>query len=492
MEQHEISNFLTKLVTLLLENKDYEHLVSWDSEGKSFIIYNQSKFAQYVLPKYFKHNKFTSFVRQLNMYGFRKLQSPYTGGMDYKDEEHIVFFHPDFRKNDYKRLYNIKRKLPANNRVNIEEVHILNQEVQNLKVDNEDNIDSLKKLKNENVALKEDVAFLQTKLNNHENVINKMYEFMMPFLKAMSKKNFNQSTSGIERIPKLMIDNGSIEKKEIETNEVLDYVGGDVNEQLFPHLLSSPTTFNREDDKALETPKVFNVTTPNDFDVDSLLNFNPKIDNSPLKSPKVGLVAPKRLKLNKPILGTPLKSEFTVVKNKNCPHQKSRSPAYIKNNKGPKLVKVHMPRSSIQLASDATSAIKPNNKRKQKIESPPIVYMASPTTVRKTPVNISSDKKSQFYKVFPKDQGNPYNQNDFEIFSLVGNNELMNHDVLPPDVLNNISQLSNEKEIKQEIDETVSDPKMALVNYIDQPLSSPSFFLDNPEYYFHDQDASNM
>jgi len=490
MEQHEISNFLSKLVTLLLENKEYEHLVSWDVEGKSFVIYNQSKFAQYVLPKYFKHNKFTSFVRQLNMYGFRKLQSPYTGGMDYKDEEHIVFYHPDFRKNDYKRLYNIKRKLPANNRVNIEEVHILNQEVQALKVDNLDTIDTLKKLKDENVALKEDVAFLQTKLTNHEKVISKMYEFMMPFLKAMTKNNFNPSTSGIERIPKLMIDNGSIDKEHIESNEILNSCAGD--DRLFTQLLSPSKALNRADDNALETPKVIKVTTPNDFDVDSLLNFNPKIDNSPLKSPKTELVAPKRLKLNNPFIGTSLKLD-TAKKNRNVPFHKIKSPAYIKNNKAQKLVKVHVPRSSIQIANDTKPANRPNNKRKPN-ESPPIVYMTSPTTVSKNSVDMSADKISQLYKVLPNDDCDLYDHNNLlnasEIIidpKFVPSSDFMNHEVLPSDVINNISQLSNGKEIKQEVDETVSDPNMAVVDYINEsPLSSLNF--NDPDYYFCNQD----
>jgi len=488
MEQHEISNFLSKLVTLLHENKEYEHLVSWDSEGKSFVIYNQSKFAQYVLPKYFKHNKFTSFVRQLNMYGFRKLQSPYTGGMDYKDEEHIVFYHPDFRKNDYKRLYNIKRKLPANNRVNIEEVHILNQEVQALKVDNLDNIDNLKKLKDENVALKEDVAFLQTKLTNHEKVISKMYEFMMPFLKAMSKNNFSPSTSGIERIPKLMIDNGSIEKEHVESNDILDIGNGDA--RLFTQLLSPSKTLNRADDNALETPKVIKVTTPNDFDVDSLLNFNPKIDNSPVKTPKTELVSPKRLKLNKPFIKAPLNFD-TAMKSKNVPFHKIKSPTYIKNNKGQKLVKVDVPRSSFKLAADAKPVNKPNNKRKPN-ESPPIVYMSSPTTVNKSSADMSADKINQLYKVSPNDDCYLYDHNsllnasEFIVDSkFLPSNHFINQEVLPSDVINNISQLSNGKEIKQEVDETNSDPNMAVVDYLnDPPLSSLNF--NDPDYYFQD------
>jgi heat shock transcription factor 1 len=47
-------------------------IIFWNKDGKSFRVKDIKTLENEVLPKYFKHNNFTSFVRQLNMYNFSK------------------------------------------------------------------------------------------------------------------------------------------------------------------------------------------------------------------------------------------------------------------------------------------------------------------------------------------------------------------------------------------------------------------------------------
>ncbi|CAN4082900.1 unnamed protein product [Withania somnifera] len=57
----------------LVDDAATDDLISWSEIGTTFVVWKTAEFAKDLLPKYFKHNNFSSFVRQLNTYGFRKI-----------------------------------------------------------------------------------------------------------------------------------------------------------------------------------------------------------------------------------------------------------------------------------------------------------------------------------------------------------------------------------------------------------------------------------
>ncbi|PON75708.1 Heat shock transcription factor [Parasponia andersonii] len=64
--------FLTKTYQLV-DDPLTDDIVSWGEDETTFVVWRPPEFARDLLPNYFKHNNFSSFVRQLNTYGFKKI-----------------------------------------------------------------------------------------------------------------------------------------------------------------------------------------------------------------------------------------------------------------------------------------------------------------------------------------------------------------------------------------------------------------------------------
>ena len=88
-----------------------QDVATWSATGDNFVVKNVEKFASDVLPKYFKHSNFSSFARQLNFYGFRKLRSDpiLTNDVDPQTAAFVRFYHEKFQKDRPELLHNIKR-----------------------------------------------------------------------------------------------------------------------------------------------------------------------------------------------------------------------------------------------------------------------------------------------------------------------------------------------------------------------------------------------
>ncbi|XP_071997773.1 heat shock factor protein 2 isoform X2 [Engystomops pustulosus] len=174
--------FLSKLWTLV-EDSDTNEFITWSQNGQSFLVLDEQRFAKEILPKYFKHNNMASFVRQLNMYGFRKVVHVDSGIVKQERDGPVEFQHPFFIQGQDELLENIKRKVssarPEETKVRQEDISKILSSAAKVQV-KQDTIDSrLLSMKRENEALWREISELRTKHAQQQQVIRKIVQFIV-------------------------------------------------------------------------------------------------------------------------------------------------------------------------------------------------------------------------------------------------------------------------------------------------------------------------
>ncbi|KAF1978528.1 hypothetical protein BU23DRAFT_226923 [Bimuria novae-zelandiae CBS 107.79] len=100
--------FIHKLYNML-EDQSIQHLISWSSTNESFVMSPSSDFSK-VLSSYFKHTNISSFVRQLNMYGFHKVSDVFHTGSPDSPLWEFKHGNGNFKRGDLVGLREIKRR----------------------------------------------------------------------------------------------------------------------------------------------------------------------------------------------------------------------------------------------------------------------------------------------------------------------------------------------------------------------------------------------
>ena len=184
-------SFLSKLFDIL-NNTNNNSAISWDSEGKKIVISDIVKLCNEVLPKFYKHKNYSSFIRQLNLYGFHKTRGILDNSEKYEHEK----FTKNITKEEIKQISKVARHkhmiksldtfINSNNKDEETKendlVVVPNDKVLNYltkKIDeNEENTTETKKeieeLKAEIIRVKNELVEYKSIVNNNQIIIAKL------------------------------------------------------------------------------------------------------------------------------------------------------------------------------------------------------------------------------------------------------------------------------------------------------------------------------
>lgn len=179
--------FLNKTYDLV-DDSSTNHIVSWGKGNNSFVVWDPQLFSLNLLPRYFKHSNFSSFVRQLNTYGFRKV-----------DPDKWEFANEGFLRGKRHLLKNIKRRKTTNSQSQFEHQDLdpcvelgrfgVDAEIDMLRRDKQVLMGELVKLRQEQQNTTAYLKAIEQRLKETEMKQQKMMNFLV---RAITNKSFVQ------------------------------------------------------------------------------------------------------------------------------------------------------------------------------------------------------------------------------------------------------------------------------------------------------------
>nr|XP_010916598.1 heat stress transcription factor A-4b [Elaeis guineensis] len=216
--------FLTKTYEMV-DDPSTNSIVSWSPSNSSFIVWNPPEFSRDLLPKYFKHNNFSSFVRQLNTYGFRKI-----------DPDQWEFANEEFIRGQRHLLKNIHRRKPIHSHslhhqgnsgpLAESERRELEDEIERLKCEKGLLLSELQKHAQQHHGMEQQMQSLEERLHAMENRQRNMMAFLT---QVMQKPGFlsncvqqSEFHTKKRRLPKA---NYFCEDSNMEENRIISFQG---------------------------------------------------------------------------------------------------------------------------------------------------------------------------------------------------------------------------------------------------------------------------
>ncbi|CAD8070882.1 unnamed protein product [Paramecium sonneborni] len=192
-----VPNFLLKTYNIVMElnsriikyisfdfnnfqNPENDDIIGFTDKGNAFVVKDQTKLSNEILPTHFKHHNFSSFIRQLNMYGFKKIRN-----VNNQNE----FSHYYFRRNMENLLMNIPRRNGGVKAKKEKSIKMKNQKVKQIQDDIFDKFNSLKQ-EIQNINLESNFFSKQIEQfqNTQSTLLESYHSLFMEFSIIKSKR----------------------------------------------------------------------------------------------------------------------------------------------------------------------------------------------------------------------------------------------------------------------------------------------------------------
>ncbi|KAL8253731.1 hypothetical protein R6Q59_031952 [Mikania micrantha] len=173
--------FLTKTYQLV-DDPSSDEMISWNENGNAFVVWRPAEFSRDLLPKYFKHNNFSSFIRQLNTYGFRKIVS-----------DRWEFSNDFFRRGEKSLLREIHRRKITQQVTTVTPLATSNEEV----LIHDQTCTSRTHLFEENERLKEENSNLRCELDHLRNMCCSVVSMMSNFVARQPEIDMDESSNKV-------------------------------------------------------------------------------------------------------------------------------------------------------------------------------------------------------------------------------------------------------------------------------------------------------